>query len=352
MIILCANGILSPMELLSTHTRRSVLAATTFAATSLLLDGCSSPASPTPQNRTPVPINTPKPLNPTERLKKVVEDLTKNPIKDLLQLQVVSLFTDKPSFLQFGKTAPIPVYDPIIDHKVVPGPYFNGRYSINIPAPGKTLYGFLNTQNSAVSVVLKDLLTNEEAATFSKTDSGFPFSTLTVPANNSVTIGIYPKIEITTPKILPTQMDPSERFIYLKEACSLLAFNLWFLSVSNYSEQTGLPLSIAHSTGNHNLLPYICSRFANGNGRFIAGLDLAGYIMAIKSCEGTSIPTYLSQNDPSFREIISQVQRSNLGTTPREILSNSLRLAITEPSARRLYYQGDITKISDLQISN
>ena len=334
------------MEIIHRPTRRELLT----IGSAFLLNACRQPNIPSVPDRQMIPTAAPITVTPNDRLIQIINSLPNSSMKDLLNSHVIPIYTRRINSIQYGNTAPIPIYDPIITHTVVPNSNFIGVYSPNQPAPGKSLFSMMNSQPSEVHVVLKDILTEQEASTFPQTNTGLPVASLKVAANTGFTVGIYPNISITTPRMHPTQSEADEQYIYIKEACSLLATNLWFMSVSNYSEQTGLALNIVNQEGNHNLLPYIAQRFTSSKGRLIASLDLAAYILSIKAFEGTNILPFIIQKDPRYLEITRIVTATDLGTQPLSIIRNSLRLAITDPTVRILDHSGDITDISNLRI--
>lgn len=338
------NAIL--MELIPTHSRRTFL----VAAAGGLLVGCSKPETPiTPQNIATPPTQT-GPISPTERLVRVINELPTSPIKVLLDANVANLFSKKPTAIRHGNTAPIPIYEPRVNHAVNPNTGYNGNYSVNSPATSKTYNTFQIDKDVETFMVLTDLLKPEEATTFAQTSDGLPYQKLSIPANFQVLEGLYPEINISTPRIPSAQIDPFERYIYGKEAASILAYMLLIQSIVTNAEKTGLSVDTQVGEKMHNLIPHMINRFERGSGRFQASLDLAGYVIALKAFEGTSVLENIVRSDPNYRDIVGKVLVTNFGSTPLTILRASLNLAINEPTTQKLRHAGDINKISDLKI--
>lgn len=231
----------------------------------------------------------------------------------------------------------------------------SGRFTFRESRPSEPLYP---TQTTVVKIPYVGLLLDSERAEIPPQNlaaDGTPFVEITFPKDRPFYTGFSPLVEITTPN--PDAIKPGyeklykvlERFVYVKEACGQLIFDLWVWEVVKKMQQLGFGATIEAKKGNGSMITdEIVSQaitvIHNYNRRTVAAIDLASYLVAVKAAEGTELvdPQYMDEN---FKKVYVSMRGVNLGETPRDILYNSLRWALTTPKAKLLYYVGDLTKI-------
>lgn len=214
------------------------------------------------------------------------------------------------------------------------------------------------TQPATIKFPYVDLLLESEKSVFPPQNiaaDGTPFINLQFQIDKPIYEGILPLIILTTPDI--GTIDPSlrqllknyGRFALIKESCSHLLVDLWMEEVIKRMVKLGLSTTIEArrangSTKNAEIITQATNVIDALGGRFVAALDLAGYLLAYKAIEGGELdnPNLMDTNLLNARP---SMQALSLGTTPEEILRSSLSWALTAPTATLLVHLGDLKKI-------
>lgn len=167
--------------------------------------------------------------------------------------------------------------------------------------------------------------------------------------------GFTPLIRATTPDSLIIKpekkgtIEAFERFIYIKEACNHLLFDLWTEEMAKKMQELGFKSMIEGKRRDGSpitaeVVSSVITSINNAQGRMSAALDIASYLVAAKAIEGTELVD--SQLvDENFKRAYPKMHALNLGETARDILYNSLRWVLTTPDARLFQYVGDLNKI-------
>ncbi len=79
--------------------------------------------------------------------------------------------------------------------------------------------------------------------------------------------------------------------------------------------------------------------------RFVAGIDLAGYLLTFKALQNTPLLEKVRYYDPNIRSVTDKTKQLNLTDDPNQIISRALHWVINNPAARVLHYHGDINQL-------
>lgn len=231
----------------------------------------------------------------------------------------------------------------------------SGRFTFRGSVPSEPLYP---AQAVVVKVPYVGLILESEKGEIppqNLASDGTPLLEITFPPNIPFYTGFSPLMEVTTPD--PSAIKPGyenlyevfERFVFVKEACSHLVFDLWVEEVAKKMRQLNLQSSVEArrrdgSTINAEIISQSINQMHEFNGRIAAAIDLASYMVALKAVEGTELADtrYMDEN---FKRAYATMRGVSLGETPRDVLYNSLRWALTNPEAKLLYHVGDLTRI-------
>lgn len=291
----------------------------------------------------------------TQKLIREINDLQESSIKTLLLQRIRPYYQlVPPKTVDFGGIE-IQIQNPEVRLKTENVNQVSGRFTFRRSAPSESLYP---TQTTVVKIPYVGLILDSERAEIppqNVASDGTPLLEITFPSNRPFYTGFSPLIEVATPS--PSVIRPGyeklyevfERFIYLTEACSHLVFDLWVEELAKKMRQLNLQSSVETkrrdgSKVNAEIISQSINLMYDFNGRIVAAIDLAAQVVAFKAAEGTELvePQYL---DEDYKRAYVNMRGVNLGDTPRDILYNSLRWALTTPEAKLLHHIGDLARI-------
>lgn len=290
-----------------------------------------------------------------KKLIREIDNLPPSTIKTLLAQRIRPYYQfNYPKIVDFAGIE-IKIQNPEVRLRTENVNQVSGRFTFRESRPSEPLYP---TQTTVVKIPYVGLLLDSERAEIPPQNlaaDGTPFVEITFPKDRPFYTGFSPLVEITTPN--PDVIRPGyeklykalERFVYVKEACSHLVFDLWVEEVAKKIRELNLQSVVeARKADGSKTTAEIVSQSTNViynfNRRPVAAIDLASYLVAVKAAEGTELvdPQYMDEN---FKRAYVSMGGVNLGETPRDILYNSLRWALTTPEAKLLRHIGDLTKI-------
>lgn len=328
-----------------------ILAAATLSGQ--LLIGSSEAPKPTPK---------PTPEKPRElplgkkKLNQEIDNLPPSPIKTLLVQRIRPYYIlEYPRTVNFGGLE-ISIQNPQVQLRTENINQVSGRFTFRESTPSEPLYP---RQTAIVKIPYVGLILEREKGDIPPQNlapDGTPLIEIVFEPGQPFYTGFSPFMEIATPD--PKFVKPEyrklyevlERFIYLKEACSHLIFDLWTEEMVKKMRALGLRASIEAKRQDNTraTTAEVVSQSINeihfNYGRIAAGIDLAAVIVASKAVEGTELvdPRFM---DEKFKRVYPSIQGFSLGESPQDILYNSLRWALTTPEARLLHHVGNLDKI-------
>lgn len=165
--------------------------------------------------------------------------------------------------------------------------------------------------------------------------------------------GIGPVIGLNLPRqevdkmISQQSYDPEISFVFIKEAASYLAVDLYMDEVVKGIKAWKYPVSVpsVDSKGIPSVLELPSAHIRNfwrGDGRFMAAIDLAGYIMAIHALKGSPIIDAVLTKHPGERSKFENVLSKPSGLNSTEIIRNACSLVMTNSKVRELYHLGNV----------
>lgn len=290
-----------------------------------------------------------------QKLIREIDSLPESPIRALLLQRIKPYYRlVPPKTVDFGGTK-IQIQNPEVGLRTENINQVSGRFTFRESRPSEPLYP---TQTTVVKIPYVGLLLDSERAEIppqNVASDGTPLLEITFSPNIPFYTGFSPLMEVTTPDssaIKPEYKklyEVFERFVFIKEACSHLVFDLWTEEMVKKMRALGLRTSIEvrrqdKTRTTAEIVSQSINIIHNFNGRIAAAIDLAAVIVASKAVEGTELvdPRY---TDKDFKRAYPSIQGFNLGETSQDILYNSLRWALTTPEAKLLYHVGDLTKI-------
>lgn len=298
-------------------------------------------------------------------LSESINGLPDSSIKDLLKVRVLPYFLEPPPFLIQRAGVDIRVHTSAV--KVFASrddsALLDGTASIKgIPLPRK--YAITPIQSTTIKLPYLGLLSERERASpppnLEIADDGTPFTNVTFSSDEVIHEWLTPLIQVyKAPSLFarkyPIEASALEKFVYVKEACSILLSDIWIEETIKKMRDLGFSTVFDALTSNGLVvkgdgLIHGKQKLFNGRSRVIAAHDIAAHLLAFKSVNGTPVVGYLTANHINMhaninRDVISEIRQIDFGTTASDILYNSLKSAITSPTAQRVDHIGDINKI-------
>lgn len=358
----------TPEEILSIRaTRRQVLLLGLATIGAIITDACvpQSPIPATPDRRNPIPTTTSQPAVETaqaldkgkQRLNEELDQLPNSPIKSLLISRVKPLFGLNPPASINYDGLDIKLFTSAVVLKTV---NINSVSSLYTPRDSSFVSEPLYpTQTTTLRIPYQYLLLDSERSTIPAGNfatDGTPVVDIQFPTDKALYEGLKPVITITTPALSAVKPKDIqlfrnfERFVYIKEACSLLLLDIFIEETVKKMHSLGLNTTLEARTSNGTIkqaeaLIQSLSLVNNSQGRFNAVIDIAGYLLAFRATEETDINDP-NNMDPGFAKVRPSMQAVNLGTSPQDILSRSLLWSFTTPDAdKQLVHVGNVNKI-------
>lgn len=186
---------------------------------------------------------------------------------------------------------------------------------------------------------------------------GTPLIEVNFPLDKPVLSYLSPTITIYRPNVRYFDKDFKNMvlqvsdFSFVKEACTALIDDMQLEIASEMMGSLSLPTRLPLRKRNGEIVEseiitqalYSLNGFHN---RYLAAVDLAGYILAFKSIQGTIMELVLAKNNPTYFAAIQEVYKTNLGANAATMLRRSFELAITSPPIQSLRHNGDIHKLN------
>lgn len=293
-----------------------------------------------------------------QRLNQELDNLPDSVIKSLLTTRVKPLFSPNPPKSMTYEGLNIKISDPLVILKTVNTNSVSGFYTPR-DSSGIRLESLYPTKEDSLRIPYLYLVLDSEKTTIPASNlskDGTPFVDMTFPTDQALYEGLRPVITITTPdpSVVKTEYKQLyrnfERFAYIKEASSMLLVDLFITETVKKMNALGLSTTVETKTsgGEKKQAEALIQSLVgmnNLNGRLNAAFDIAGYLLAFKATEKTEL------NDPnnmdsSFLKVRPLMQTVDLGVSPQDILSRSLRWAITTPDADKyLTHVGNLKNI-------
>lgn len=289
------------------------------------------------------------------KLVQEIERLPQSPIKTLLQQRIKPYYQfNYPKIVDFAGIE-INIQNPEVRLRTENINQVSGRFTFRGSRPSEPLYP---TQTTVVKIPYVGLILDSERAEIppqNVASDGTPLLEITFLPNIPFYTGFSPLMEVTTPD--PSASKPGykklyevfERFVFIKEACSHLVFDLWVEEVAKKMRQLNLQSNVEARRRdgakiNTEIISQSINQMHDFNGRIAATIDIAAYLVTLKAVEGTEL-TDTQYMDENFKRAYVSMRGVDLGETPRDILYNSLRWVLTTPEAKLLYHVGDLNKI-------
>lgn len=322
-------------------SRRKFLQVAVAGLATILLAACS-------------PSETPPRLDlGKQRLNDELDKLPNSAIKSLLLARVKPFYGSSPLKSINYNGQEIKVYNPAVVLKTANTNEVRGE--VTPRSSFLTSDPLFPTRETLIRVPYPGIVLDSEKATIpagNLAKDGTPLVDVLFPTDRPFYEGLNPVITITTPD--PSFIKPQfrqkyknlERFVYIKEVCSLLLVDVLIQESVKRMHDLGLNITMEVRTPRGAKRPaeaLIQSLVIINNtmGRFAASFDLAGYLVAFKATEGTEIddPTNM---DAGFLKVRPSMQTAVLGTSAKDILYNSLRWVLNTPEANQLAHVGNI----------
>ncbi len=346
--------------------RRGFLKIAALGAVDLVLNACA-PSAPTPPNTTPIllgglptpPFAPPSPdlLHGRDRLFAEIDDLPESRLKQLLIERIKPYFSSftYPMKIERGGLT-FTVQSATVNERVTNSPDMHGTFT---PRGGTPATEYHPTKTNILRLPLLYTVTHKDLGGFPKeqiASDGTPFINITLRPEHSVFEGNAPVITIETPQAnfrkpeLAKFYVASEKFAYIKEACSLLIDDIRTEEVIKKMKALGFETEIEVNGPNgvskvENVTQLLQVENVQ-RGRSLAGEDIGGYFLAMKAFGGKStILEDIRDRDKIFDAALKSADQIQIGNDLSEIARASFQWAIDSNEARRLFYEGDMNKI-------
>ncbi len=331
--------------------RRQLLVKAAILSGSLLLDGCLKP-----EISQPARIATPEQISARglAKLKEAVGGLPESVYKQFLSSRVIPVYEDNKTRLVSYGGQPIEVFSPTLIAATAQNSKFQGFYNFRHLEPPKTYH--LATLPQELLIPALDLFRDsEKGLPLFKTIGADTLIRINPVVLSQVQSGLSPELSVTTPadSSRPAnqgeQFDNIEKMIYIKEALNQLIFDFYIEQIIIKTRQLGLPVTMifADVSGKNievEIITHCLTALHNNGGRSVAAFDIAGYLLAIKTAQG-SLLQQVNLEDPNVAALVPIVERSDFGQSPGEILANVLKMTLSAPEVRRLLINGDFNKL-------
>lgn len=276
-----------------------------------------------------------------EKLEAIIEELPPSPIKNLL-LERALIYFRQPA-RTIGNVE-FRLEKPTVSQKTWDKPQVYGEFTPRLSSGISPEFFYPRNDTSRLIPYFFEL---EQ-----------PYQTVQVNFSRGVGLatGFRPSITITTPRseiIQPQYRDllhANEKFVFTKEACTVLFFDLLLEKTIMSMEKEGLPTHIevisrdGQTTLNIEFLSQALGLLNNQDGRTKAIIDIAGYVLALKALQDTEVANLIIQ-DPKIRTVLPDIQAIDLGKTPDELFFKTFVWILLNPQVQMLPHLGDIDKL-------
>lgn len=306
------------------------------------------------------PLREPTTVTPRERLFREVDELSPSLIKDLLIKRALPYYEKEPPFDSFeinrsGLT--FKVHSADIDSTTHNRELFIATLSIR-SKDFQGLEGYKLLSDVRIRVPLIGMVLENERRLFppeNLASDGTPFMVKVYSAGDTMWDGVFPKIKIIKPDanvVKPANKefwDAMEKYAYIKELCSLLAYDLQLEETYRKMLDMGSEtyLEVEDKNGSRvkvEIVTQLITSIDGREGRWKAIMDLAGYMLGLKALEGTSIATVLSRQ-PSIKAAQESIGTLDLGNNEGVLMANTRRWILSSPEARKLVHAGNLQEI-------
>jgi len=297
-------------------------------------------------------------LHGRDRLLAEIESLPDSIIKSLLKIRVAPYFERRTPFELVRSGWKLMVNSASVIEETMDIANVQGIFAMrgNIaPKP------FTSQENATIKFPLIATVQEQDKGQFGifnikTTNDGIPYFEGGFPLNDTFYQGIAPVITILLPNQSVVRPEWSQflktygRFIYIKEACSLLITDMYLDETYKKMIDLGFRTSIKGKRGSESIPVEVVSQMLNNiqvkHGRYQACLDIAGQLLAEKAFEtDTSVITDLSA-DQVWRDAMPGMRQVQLPPDSLGILKASFSWAINNPEAQKFPHDGnDINKL-------
>lgn len=181
--------------------------------------------------------------------------------------------------------------------------------------------------------------------------SGY-FATVRYTVDRNIYDGLKPEMLIRTPRadiIPPNERDyysRVEKFVYIKEASSMLFYDLvmeeTFRRMENYGFDWKLRAKGPNGLEEIEMVNKALTDLGRTGGRILALADLAGYYLAMKAFESDEEMKAVLSRDPAIKPVLETLSEYSYEQSPFGLISAIESWALREPSVRGLHYLGDL----------
>lgn len=302
-----------------------------------------------------------KQIDARSELLQEIDLLPQSQIKDLLEERVVPYFkTPTPFFARRGDFIyPMHTSSVIKEFTIDPNRAKIVDATFSAVAPIFSPEPLHLTGETILKIPLvAGLVQEHEKRLFSPenhaSDGTIVFNVRLTPQDNIIE-GLAPQITIVRPSpvIVPQDskdmIDEFERIAFIKEAASILLYDILVEQTYLKMKELGFPIyaqarksdgKIVQAQMVHSLITTI----NNQNSRLLAALDAGGIIVALKAME-KSESLSLGKGARGFAPIIDSLPTINLGNDAPTILSRAFTWSINYPEVHSLPIRGDMKKI-------
>lgn len=282
-------------------------------------------------------------LQGKERLTKEINDLPPSIVKDLLVQRLLPYY-QTPMPATFNRSGfELKVHSAALTIQTDDHPH--GAFSVSLAGEK-----FLVNKSGTLYLPLLGIVKPEDLNKFPKAADGTLLYPVTYQQDDLMYEGFSTGITVWTKQPRDTYTANYESLTYLKEACSLLLFDILLEEYYKKMTSLNLPTSLEVRGDDNKLTTVEVINRLQGvafskKGRSLAALDLAGAILHIKAVEDTPL-IQTAAIDSRVGFAVPAMRAVNLGNSSTSVLLNSLREAVNIGLAYpNLPFTGDMTQL-------
>ncbi|MBI2611207.1 twin-arginine translocation signal domain-containing protein [Candidatus Gottesmanbacteria bacterium] len=347
-------------------TRRGFLKFAVLTTAAAFLPGCGANTPvPTMPSATIVPLlpEQIRELSARDRLFREMDILPQGPIRRLLQDRLKPIFQEPtpPEVVRGEYHYPIHEANVFLEENNQPFTLglFNMRQKNKTDPPE-----FRVNQETVVNIPITHFLTQSEKDGISNEykKGAIVFIPVHFTPEDPIYTGIAPEIII---RRQPLSQDPVEqevqdvfeRFVWIKEASSILLSELLFEDTYKTMHRNGFETQFTVFTerGQHgrvNMVIDALGAIVSHESRLIALLDIGGYVLSYKALENDKDFQRMapSMNQKYLQLVNRFIKPADLGNTPDEIMRNTFSLILQNPELLNFPHVGDFDEIPYLTV--
>jgi hypothetical protein len=318
--------------------RRHLLGALGLTAAGVLLPGCGSGPENNPQ---------PEISESQRRMIDEIQALPDSPVKSLLIKRALPYFNQSTPFQAKLGDVTFPVHGSSVTERTTAD--VTGTFR---PRGNKSPSGITLRETVTVPVPLDFMVPTEiERRRFGNnrfSSDQTPFVPITFKQGEEIYQGISPEITISHPVPTTKHTEAQTKFSFIKEACTLAFFDLMTENIVKKMKENNVPTYIKVKGEQIEVVHEAISRIYGNGGRFLALLDIGGYILAFKAYEGTEINKTIQEpkeNVGLFAHISAGLAEVNFGSDDLQTLHTVSQWVLAHPETNMLGHVGTISKL-------